>query len=175
MGAWMQFRLIINLGRKFNKIDTRCYSETVISVGSALNPILPWAPSQYGLLLDAPHLHMAAKTLPSTVIKFGPFWVHLITTLVIAQMYSTRYIYKLLEFLNNKTWYQQIHMVTTVPELGYVHLNLKIGNTRRYITTWWLFLSNLSVITTERLKFVGLLPATVVILSLVCIQQIIKR
>ena len=38
----MQFRLIINLGHKFNKIDTRCYSETVISVGSALNPILPW-------------------------------------------------------------------------------------------------------------------------------------
>ena len=50
-------------------------------------------PSQYGLLLDAPHLHIAAKTLPSTTIRLGPFGVHLITTLAITQMYSDCYTY----------------------------------------------------------------------------------
>lgn len=34
--------------------------------------------SHYGLFAEAPHLHIAANTFPSTTIKFGPSFVHLI-------------------------------------------------------------------------------------------------
>src|SRR2546425_7529731 len=38
-------------------------------------------PSQYGFIVDTPHRHQACTTFPSTMTRFGPFSVDLITTL----------------------------------------------------------------------------------------------
>ena len=51
--------------------------------------------------------------------------------------------------------------ILRLSELGYSP-NLKIENTRRYITTWRLFMSNLFAVMMERLKLV------------VCTQRVIK-
>lgn len=68
-------------GYKASRSDITYCSTTTMSFASALKPTLEWLPSQYGLLLDAPHLHIAANTFPSTTTNSGPFSLHFISTL----------------------------------------------------------------------------------------------
>lgn len=59
--------------------DLQCYT-TLVVFSSALKPIFLCVPSHRGLVLDPPHLHIAAVTLPSTTIRLGPSLVDLIST-----------------------------------------------------------------------------------------------
>src|SRR2546425_3270934 len=50
-------------------------------------------PSQYGFIVDTPHRHQACTIFPSTMTRFGPFSVDLITTFDKTQFSPPRVLY----------------------------------------------------------------------------------
>ena len=59
--------------------EMACHT-TLVIFSSALKLIFLCVPSHCGLFAETPHLHIAAKTFPSTTIRLGPSSVLRIST-----------------------------------------------------------------------------------------------